>query len=72
MGGGGRTVGGQWMEGAGVAGVTAHTGLTGVDLYQTGVDRIQDDGVSLSAGHLRGVIYDDQTGSLAGGCCCAL
>lgn len=52
MGGGGWAVGGQWMEGAGVAGVTAHTGLTGVDLYQTGVDRIQDDGVGLRAGHL--------------------
>lgn len=72
MGGGGWAVGGQWMEGAGVAGVTAHTGLTGVDLYQTGVDCIQDDGVGLRVGHLRGVIYDDQTGGLAGGCNCAL
>lgn len=52
MGGGRRAVGGQWMEGAGVPGVTAHTGLTGVDLYQTGVDRIQDDGIGLRAGHL--------------------
>lgn len=72
MGGGGWAVGGQWMEGAGVAGVTAHTGLTGVNLYQTGVDCIQDDDVSLRAGHLRGVVYDNQTGGLAGGCYCAL
>lgn len=65
-------VGGQWMEGTGVPGVAAHTGLTGVDLYQTGVDCIQDDGVCLRAGHLRGVVYDNQTGGLAGGRCCAL
>lgn len=72
MGGGGWAVGGQWIEGAGVPGVTAHTGLTGVDLYQTGVDRIQDDRISLRAGHLRGVVYDDQTGGLAGWRYCAL
>lgn len=72
MGGGGWAIGRQWVEGAGVPGVTAHTGLTGVDLYQTGVDCIQDDGVGLHAGHLRGVVYDNQTGGLAGGCYCAL
>lgn len=59
MGGGGRTVGGQGIEGTGVPGVAGHTGLAGVDLYQASVDCIQDNGVGLRAGHLRGVIYDD-------------
>lgn len=59
VGGGGRTVGGQGIEGTGVPGVAGHTGLAGVDLYQASVDCIQDNGIGLRAGHLRGVIYDD-------------